>query len=1069
MGQFGLGGYGQCGWGSLGVAGPRRRARLARMNPRTWSLRTRRNLWILFGLLGVFTVTGFFVLPPIVRTQLEKRLGAALGREVTVGRVRMNPYALSVTIERLEIRGADRTSAFAGWDRLYVNFDAVASLGGDWVLHAVELEGFHLAAAIEPDGKPSFADILAKLSPPPGSGTAPKTAAEPSRPVRIGRLKVDGARVDFVDRSRVRPFATVVGPLSFHLTEFRTVGERGAPYRFAATTEAGEKLEWQGTLSADPLRSKGELKLENIALAKYAAYYADRTQAELADGRLRVQGHYEVDLSASPHVLRLADGAVQVRGLKLLERATNASALELAAFDVAGAEFDGVKLAGRVASVRASGGRVAVRREADGTINWLAMLTPSAPGAQPATAGAAPTAPASPLPEVRVGEVALQDFQVEITDLGAPRPAKLALGAVQFSLRDVSLADGVEMPVQLAFDWAPQGKVSIAGKVGVRPDLRAELQTEVADFALLPLSPYLEQQLNARIAQGTVSFRQTLRLAPGAPAPAVTAAGDLRVNRLGLVDGTLEEELAGFTSLALTGIEVATAPTLSATLKEIALVGPYARAVVREDKSMNLAGLVRAAPTSATAAAVPIAPTASASAPEAGAAPRIAIGAVKIEGGDFSFLDRSLSPHVRVALTKFGGTIGHMSSENPARADVDLRGTVDGVGPVAITGQLDPLGTPRFVDVKLDFKNVDLLPLSPYSGKYAGYELARGKLALDVKAHVEGSQLRSENVLTLQQFTFGAAVESPDATKLPVRLGVALLKDLGGRIVIDVPVSGDLSDPNLKISRVVWRVIGNLLTKAAVSPFALLGSMFGGGGDELAFQEFDPGLAELRAAERGKLDTLVKALTNRPGLSLGIEGGYDGPADTFVLQRQKVAALVRAKIWEERRAADPNLPPPDRLQIAPEAYAAKLKQLFDEKFPPGTEFGTPLPAAPAVATPPPPPPGGFFKRMVRALTFAETREKRAVAAENEKRAAAHEQAASAAAAAGLPLEEMTGRLAATVEVTADDLRALAAARAQRVRDYLTNEGEIAADRLFLTQPKEAPKENKGPRVFLTLQ
>jgi hypothetical protein len=387
---------------------------------------------------------------------------------------------------------------------------------------------------------------------------------------------------------------------------------------------------------------------------------------------------------------------------------------------------------------------------------------------------------------------------------------------------------------------------------------------------------------------------------------------------------------------------------------------------------------------------------------------------------------------------------------------------------VAITGQLDPLGTPRFVDMKVDCMNVDLLPLSPYSGKYAGYELARGKLALDVKAHVEGSQLQSENVLTLQQFTFGAAVESPDATKLPVRLGVALLKDLDGKIVIDVPVSGDLSDPDLKISRVVWRVIGNLLTKAAVSPFALLGSMFGGGGDELAFQEFDPGLADLRAAERGKLDTMVKALTNRPGLSLGIEGGYDAAADGFVLQRQKVAALVRAGIWEERRAADPNVPPPDRLEVAPEAYAAKLKQLFDEKFPPGTEFGTPLPAAPAVAAPPAPP-SGFFKRVVRALTLAETREKRAAAQENAKRAAEHEQAVAAAAAAGLPVEEMTGRLAETMPVTPEDLRALAAARAQHVRDYLMNEGKIAAERLFLTQPKETQEENKGPRVFLTLQ
>ncbi|HLP25836.1 MAG TPA: hypothetical protein VK477_09175, partial [Acidobacteriota bacterium] len=168
------------------------------MNPRTWSVRTRRNVWILLGLLGVFTVTGFFVLPPIVRTQLEKRLGATLGREVTVGKVRVNPYALSVTIERLAIRRADRSGTFAGWDRLYVNFDALASLGGDWVLHAIELDGFHLGASIEADGKFDFADILAKFAPPPGAPPA-AAAAQPPRPVRIGSLKVTNARIDFAD------------------------------------------------------------------------------------------------------------------------------------------------------------------------------------------------------------------------------------------------------------------------------------------------------------------------------------------------------------------------------------------------------------------------------------------------------------------------------------------------------------------------------------------------------------------------------------------------------------------------------------------------------------------------------------------------------------------------------------------------------------------------------------------------------------------------------------------------------------------------------------------------------
>ena len=64
---------------------------------------------------------------------------------------------------------------------------------------------------------------------------------------------------------------------------------------------------------------------------------------------------------------------------------------------------------------------------------------------------------------------------------------------------------------------------------------------------------------------------------------------------------------------------------------------------------------------------------------------------------------------------------------------------------------------------------------------------------------------------------------------------------------------------------------------------------------------------------------------------------------------------------------------------------------------------------------------------------------------------------------------MTGRLAETMVVTDDDLRALADARAQQVRDYFLNVGKVATDRLFLSSGNPAAKENKGPRVFLSLQ
>jgi hypothetical protein len=1051
-----------------------------------------RRWWIAAAILfGLYTAIGFLVLPPIVKAQAEKRLSAELGRKVSIGRVRLNPYTLSLTVRKFDIREKDGATSFLTWDRLYVNFEALASLRGDWVLGDVALEGFHARVAIVPDGSFNFSDVIAKLSAASAPPVKTPPSAEASRPIRVENLKVTYARVDFSDRSRAQPFDSVIGPVTFALMNFRTAGERGAPYHFEAATEAGEKLAWTGTLSIDPFESRGQFAVENVILKKYTPYFADKIQSDLIAGKLTVSGRYEANLSRQDRTLKLSDGELHLDDLRIAERAKAQPAIELAAFDMTGIQVDAVATKAAIGRIALTGGHVFVRREKDGSLNLLSMLQPpkkaaasNAPAASAAAVSApAPSMAAAPVkqPDVTVGEVALKGFKIEVTDNAAPRPARFTLSELNFSLNNFSLAEGATMPLKLAFNWAPKGTVQVAGSMMLKPELTFDLKTDVNALAILPLSPYLEQFANARITQGAVTTTNTVQLAlPDGAAPAVTLAGEVKIDKFGLVDGVHNEPLAGFAALALTGIKASTTPQLTVSLAELDVTSPYARVIVNADKSINLlAAATPAGAPAATAASPSVAPS-----PEP-ASPRVEVARLVMTDGNFSFDDHSLDPGVHMAIAQFGGTISGLSSTNPAKADVDLKGTVDGAGPIAISGKLDPLSADKFVDLKVDFNNVDLLPLSPYAGKYAGYELARGKLLVDTTVRLNDDKLDAKNVVTLNQFTFGAPTNSPDATKLPVRLGVALLKDTAGKIVIDLPVQGSLDDPSFRIGKVVGRVIVNLLTKAAVSPFALIGSMFGGGGEELAFQEFAPGRSELQPAEQPKLETLVKALTNRPGLNLAIEGAYDPAADAYALKRQKLADFVRRQIWETRHAANADTPPPEELVITPEENAAAVKKLFDEKFPPGTPRGTPLPPPPTVEAPPPPPPSGIFKRLVNTLTFKSRREERARKREAEQLKAKHEKAVAVAAATGLPVEEMTGRLAETMEVGDNDLRALAAARAQRVRDYLINTGHISSDRLFLAQNKDAKeaasagaetvkpgaaiKRGKGPRVFLALQ
>jgi hypothetical protein len=740
-----------------------------------------------------------------------------------------------------------------------------------------------------------------------------------------------------------------------------------------------------------------------------------------------------------------------------------------------------------VATLQLTGGRLRAQREKNGAINLLTMLepsgvAPSAPAAAPATAPAKTMA----LPDVMISALDVKDFQVDVTDLAAPSPVQLGLGALQVTLKNVTLAENAVIPLQLAFNWAPHGTVKLEGTVGLKPVVKAELVTEVAALEIRPLSPYLEQFLNARITQGAVSVAGTAKVALADGMPDATFEGGVTVDKFGLVDGVHNEELAGFGTLALKEIKAATLPQLAVTLAEVNLAGPYARVIVSADRSVNLLGVLKAGseaggalrPDSDVASdssghkappASPAAPTppVDAAAPAVSALPKFEIGKIVIAGGEFSLLDRSLEPNVRLMVNQAGGTIGALSSENLARGEVSLSAMIDGVAPLTFVGKLDPFGEKRFIELEMDVKNMELLPFSPYSGRYAGYELQKGKLSSNLKFKLDGKQMDATDNITLNGFTFGAPVASPEATKLPVRLGVALLKDTAGQIFIDVPVSGNIDDPDVRLRKAIMRVVVNLLTKAAVSPFSLLSSIIGGNTESLAFQEFHPGSSEIEPAEREKLETVVKLLNARPALGVAIEGGYDGPADTYALQRLQVANLVHRKIWEEKHAADPNIPPPEQLQATPEEDLAMIKKLFDEKFPPGTEFGAPLVEKPAVvAAPVPEAQPGFFRRVIDTITFQDMRKKESKSAELKKE---YDEVKEAAAEAGLPVEEMVGRLAQTMEVTENDLRALAETRAARVRDYFLNEGKIPADRIFLTQGTEEAKTNKGPRVFLSPQ
>jgi hypothetical protein len=382
---------------------------------------------------------------------------------------------------------------------------------------------------------------------------------------------------------------------------------------------------------------------------------------------------------------------------------------------------------------------------------------------------------------------------------------------------------------------------------------------------------------------------------------------------------------------------------------------------------------------------------------------------------------------------------------------------IDGVGPAGITGTINPFSGTRTNNIKVSVKDMDLTPASPYSGRFAGYRIAEGKLNLDLAYELVGKKLQSKNVITLDRFTFGDKVDSPDATHLPVRLAIAILKDREGKIVLDVPIEGSIDDPKFRISKVVERAIVNILEKVATSPFSLLGALFGGGGEELGYQDFAAGGAALTADDTKKLDSLVKGLDARPALQLEISGSIDPDGDREGLQRAALDREIRQRIWMKLRKAEQATNSVEQLILTPDDRARHVKKIYAE----AEAVGKITPALIAANT-------NLAAYAAQVLPRKLTAKKQATQMMQSEKRAVKNQSAGTGYRTKLvpPPDPMEAVLLATFPVSQSDLETLAASRAKAVQAYLLQTGKVEASRLFLKAGAAEGVRSDGSRVYL---
>lgn len=669
-----------------------------------------------------------------------------------------------------------------------------------------------------------------------------------------------------------------------------------------------------GTPAAPAKPGKWQVDLKQLALANVDVSAIDETVSPaLQLSAKQLQLTLQLGLQQGPSGMAavidganfgLADLAMQ-RGaqtpFKLAQLGFTEGKIDLAAHTV------------HLGAVTASGAQIDLARNRQGEFA-IAQKLPVFASSKTDAVKEAPSAPWSS----KVDKVELSKFGARVDDAGTG--IKGNLQDARLSLHNVSNDMKQALPFELGVGLREGGLLTANGKF-VPGTGAVDAQLNLKQLTLAPVQPLLAQHLKLKLAGGTLSGSGRLTTGGGAPkAPKVRYEGGVDIAGL-LLNETDGKRFASWKSVRADKLTASVGPDF-VDIPELRVVEPNAQLIIENDRSLNAQRLLVKAPEPATAPA-----PATASAPVPDAAFPVRVRRVRLQNAKLDFADLSLRPQFAAKIYELNGVVTGLSTKRDARSQIELDGRIDEFGLARVRGQLNPFAPTDNTDLNVVFKNVDMVSASPYTMKFAGYKVAEGKISLDLQYKVRNRQLDGTNQIVLDKLTLGERIDSPDALKLPLELALAILKDSDGRIDLGLPVSGDMNDPQFSYGALIWKAVGNVLTKIVTAPFRALGNLLGISADKLEAIDFDAGSAVLLPPEREKLKQVAQILAKREQLKLAVPGQYSD-TDAAALRAQAVRRAVAAKAGIKLEAGEE----PGPLNLGERKIRGALRDLYGERF-----------------------------------------------------------------------------------------------------------------------------------------
>lgn len=868
-----------------------------------------------------YSLLGFFAAPSVVTQFAQHYVANTLHLDLTIRKIEINPLTLAIKIEDLTIKQAQGETLVSA-KHLYANASLIMSLWQQRVyIEELDIIQPYINAKINQTGQLNLLQLLAD------DKSEPSTTAW-----QLAILGIHQAKIDIADYSQQHTLQSQFNDLHLKLFNISSLANNQGRYQFAAHTTQGESLAWQGTIALNPLRSQGQLVIKKLQLKPLADYaLSNDLPVMLNQALLDIEGDYqfqlvndvprfEIDkthikiydvlaqsLNKNPifyHIdsllldnlkanwpqPKISLATTQLNGFAL--HTAQQKMLSLANLQLADISWhqDTDKLAVQqiqlqdllvngqqsplltlplllvtdfsaqpqaqvfdTGKISLEGGYAHISRFKNGDINLHHELHHLVTSLQPTSSTSATNTTTKT--QFSLGELQLGNFIIDAQDQQQQPVFKQKI-----TIDDLSIHPELDLKkphqLQATIHLSTGGKIALQGELDESP-LMINTQLKVQNLALVPLSSYLKSLALLKLESGVVNVDGDLQFSQQATTQA-KFNGRIGVSQFAANDLKLNQRFLAWQNLEAKGLQWQLEP-MTIKVSEIIANKPFTRLIIAPDRSINLQQIV-SSPNNTSA-------TQSTTMP-------ISIDKIQVQDGSMLFADLSLTPQFATGIQALSGQIKHISTQTDKLASVELKGRVDQYGTAVIKGQINPFKPEQKTDIALKFDNVELTTLTPYSAKFAGYRIDKGKLSLDLNYQVTNKQLIASNKVLLNQLTLGERVDSPDAKNLPLRLAIAVLKDNNGVIDLNIPITGSLDDPQFKIAPIIWQAVVNVVSKVATAPFRFLAGLVDGQ-EDIDNMPFALANTELNSQANHNLQKLADILQKKPDLQIEVRASFN--------------------------------------------------------------------------------------------------------------------------------------------------------------------------------------------------